>query len=380
MPGVFQRQIVATLALVASACGAKTGLEVPDVADVSHMDAGFDVIDAFDAPRCIQGQFALTARSADVILVIDRSGSMDEGLDGMRAPPGMSKWSLLRDALSVTLPVFQDRINDGALFYPQTGGTGDSWCVLATIPDVDVDPASGNAPRVLDIINSTGPAGSTPTAAALLRAYQWFVRNPNRARSRYLVLATDGGPNCNALLDPSTCVCASNGLAMGRCGRRADGIGCLDDLRTIAEIHQIATNPIAAIPTYVIGLAGDATPVFASTLTAMAIAGGRPNISATGTPTFFNVAQAGDLPAAFTTIQNAIARCSFVTPSQPTTADGISIALDGTTIPRDETRMNGWDWTDRAFGEITLFGAACAQAAVGTPAVVATVLTCDSGG
>ena len=39
----------------------------------------------------------------------------------------------------------------------------------------------------------------------------------------------------------------------------------------------------------------------------------------------------------------------------------ITVEVDGVTIPRDPTRRNGWDWTDRGYGEVTLFGAACEE-------------------
>ncbi len=375
------------VAMLVAGCGARTGLNVPDVTfpddaafDVSDVTDVADVRDVLRPPTCATGRFTLTQRGADMMLVIDRSGSMGQRLGNLRVGP--SKWVLLRAALATTLPMFQDRIGTGALFYPQEGAESRvSTCALPNIPSVDISPAANTASRVLDVFD-TEPGGSTPTAAALLRAYTWFVRNPNRARARYLVLATDGGPNCNADLDPSRCVCVgAGGIGGGRsCARDADGLRCLDDTRTVSSIAQMVANPVASIPTFVIGLADETDPTYAATLTAMAVAGGRPFRDATGRATYYNVERAEDLTRAFTTIQDTVSRCAFVTPSRPGDTGSIALSAGGVTVRPDPTRVNGWDWTDRAFGEITLFGAACEQViAQRTTEVVATVV-CEADG
>lgn len=360
--------------LTLASCGAKTGLLVPDVATTPDAVVDvLDVTDVTDVPRirgCVPGRFDLAARAAEVLLVLDRSGSMAQGLDGSRTA---SKWRLLRDALATSLPRFQDQINFGALFYPEDGAESrTAACAFANVPTADVAPAMSTAARVISILDATEPGGSTPTAAALLRAYTWFVRHPNPLRAQYIVLATDGAPNCNAALNPATCTCVGPG---GGGGGRAcnDANRCLDDTRTVSEIADIASNPVTAIPTFVIGLADDSDPTFAATLTAMAAAGGRPNRTASGAPTYYDVRVAGDLERAFTTVQNTIARCTFVAPSRPSERDTITLRLGGAVIPRDTARVNGWDWTDRTLGEITLFGAACPLTASPSTVVNATV-------
>ncbi len=51
----------------------------------------------------------------------------------------------------------------------------------------------------------------------------------------------------------------------------------------------------------------------------------------------------------------------------------IGIEVAGAVVRHDPLRREGWDWTDRAFGEITLYGAACDRAANGSPVVTARV-------
>ena len=74
--------------LATAGCGAKTGLLVPDVLSFPDADVPDvpDVLDAPDAPeatvpRCRPGTFPLTERAADILLVLDRSGSMNRPLN-----------------------------------------------------------------------------------------------------------------------------------------------------------------------------------------------------------------------------------------------------------------------------------------------------------
>lgn len=352
------------------ACGARTGLGVPDVYDVPDVDDvnidASDATDVADVAACREGRFVLTARAADLIFVIDRSTSMNQSLGSL------SRWRALRNALASSLPRFEASTNVGALFYPEASSVSrEASCQVVNIPQLDLAPSTGNAGRVLEVFSTTAPNGSTPTAAALLRAYNWVVRNPSRARARFLVLATDGAPACNAALNPATCACVTGGGGGGG-GRCSDALRCLDDTRSIETVRQIASNPLTAVPVYVVGLAGDNSPAYTATLRAMAVAGGRPN-RAGGAPSFYDAREPETLGAALSAIQNEIARCTFVTPSRPTVTDGLRLSLNGRDVAYDPTRVNGWDWTDRAFGELTLFGAACPSDASPDTQLVATV-------
>lgn len=164
------------------------------------------------------------------------------------------------------------------------------------------------------------------------------------------------------------------------CRRDADGQRCLDRERTVSEIAQLAANPIASIPTFVIGLADETDPNYAATLTAMAVAGGRPFVSASGAPTYYNVERAADLTRAFTTIQNTVSRCAFVTPSRPEEMGSIAITAGGATVPLDPAHRDGWDWSDRAFGEITFFGAACDRVIESRATEVQAIVECVNDG
>ena len=372
--------LLAALLVPMGACGAKTGLQVPDATfpdDVADVVDATDVADARDVPRCFPGRFELIPRAAEVMLVLDRSGSMNQPL---AAGGRTSKWITLRNALGATLPRFASTLNVGALFYPEDNANDrEAACVFANVPTVDVAPRLNATGAVLNVFDTTDTGGGTPTAAALRRAYTYFARNPSVTRSRSIVLATDGGPNCNAALNAATCTCTGGGGGGGggrpSLGCRSDALRCLDDRATIETIQEIGANAVSSIPTYVIGLAGDNESTYAATLTAMAIAGGRPNRNAVGAPTFYDVRQPEELNAALGAIQATIARCTFLLPSAPRNDALLSIEVNGATVTRDPERRNGWDWTNRPIREITLFGGACPAA--GPALNVSAVVACD---
>src|SRR4029077_15303212 len=95
---------------------------------------------------------------------------------------------------------------------------------------------------------------------------------------------------------------------------------------------------------------------FASTLDAMAVAGGRPR---PGTPKYLPGDSAPEMQAAFTPVRDLVGKGTYLTPSAPTDPDSITVNVGGVTITRDPTHTDGWDWDDQEFGVIELFGTAC---------------------
>jgi hypothetical protein len=384
---------IALTAGAASGCGSKTGLFPWDARPESGFDASEDrpdVIDVSDAPDvsdvpvCVPGQFSLDRRGAEIMLVIDRSNSMAFSLDGTPAPMGEpNRWQVLTSALNTLLPRFEATVSFGAKFYPQPVDPGepDLMANCRTLPGVELAPALNNARALLRFFTITRPGGGTPTFDGLTEAMTYLRARPNRGSARYIVLATDGGPNCNAAnpSSPSTCVCTSSDVNACRNNPRIGIYNCLDAARTIARIQEIAsptTPDTQAIPVYVVGMDGSMTTRadLLAVLDDMAVAGGRPRPRATPTDrAYYSVRNPADLSNAFQSIVAPLARCAYVTPTRPTNADDIDIVLDGAPVRRDTARAEGWDWTDREFGEITFFGAACERAAAASARVTARV-------
>jgi len=360
-------------------CGSRTGLFGPDsdfftgdAAREATADAGPDGVVA-----CVPGRFTFELALTQLMFVVDRSRSMRFTLEGADiVPRRMWRWTLLQNALRGTIVSFDEQIAMGAKFFPEVLSPSDTSAQRScrTETGIGIAPARGNAQAILDVFDATIPLGGTPTAEAIRSAASFLTQT--RSTSRTIVLATDGAPNCNGDLDGDTCVCtavSSNGLPVS-CAGGTRNYSCLDDGHTIATIRE-ATEDLK-IPVYVIGIGGLEQPEFLKVLDAMAVAGGRP---LPGPTRHYNVQSESELTVALETIRDSVAKCTYLTPSAPTDPNKISVEIDGMSIPRDQTKTNGWDWIDQAFGELAFFGPACtlAQGADGPPAVVTGVVTCD---
>jgi hypothetical protein len=373
-------------------CGSRTGLFVeppeqipdgssPDVIDRpdARPDVQADVIPdrqpdviQLDAPddgpvACIPGTFAFALATPQLMFVLDRSGSMEFSLTTNQVPPGgePKRWTALRDALQQTITPFNNQISMGARFFPASNADGFDP-VQACIQDPAggaITPALGNAQKILNVFTATSPKGGTPTALALQQAA--LEVSASRAVARAMVIATDGAPNCNAGLNGATCTCTSSNP--DGCTGATGGTNCLDDTRTVTTITNIFTN--RKIPVFVVGIG--VTGSFATTLDQMAVAGGRPRA---GTPKYYAADTPAELSSAFTIVQESVAKCSYITPSSPDDPNAIAVTIAGTTIVRDPTHTNGWDWIDQAYGHLQLFGSACTLA---TPTNVSGTIQCD---
>lgn len=227
------------------------------------------------------GVDAVTAKTTPVnmLLVLDKSGSMasppDEDSTG-------SLWDATRSALSTALDDAPEAVSFGLQMYPAKEIPQDcsgNCCDMPEGDDIDVPIEDGDdvRERIVQLLDRTNPGGGTPTAAALARAYQYFATGPGADLDgdRFVLLATDGGPNCNSgasceleactinideqCLNPNVNCCATN---------RA---GCLDDDETLTQIQMLRG---IGVDTFVVGLTG--TEQYAEQLDGFAEAGGRP--------------------------------------------------------------------------------------------------------
>lgn len=305
--------------------GVDAGVRRDAGVDAGVRDAG--AVDAGFVPKpCIVGTFTLSAAEPVVMLVLDRSGSMDLVFSGT------TRWEALVDSLRATLPAVNQTMQVGGLAFPTN--TSDD-CV---VPDQSgVWPARGNVPLLLATLDSIRPSGATPTADAIRVASQVLRGRRTGNAARAMVLATDGAPTCTP--DP------------------------LQD--TLRGLRQAASE---GIPTYVVGIADQ--PFFRDALQQMAVAGSRPRPGAQG---FYSAQSSMELQLAFATIRDQVGRCSFLTNSVPNAGGSIVVTLDGVTLPLDPTGQRGWRWTDRDNGELALVGAACTTAIARPASVVVTV-------
>lgn len=325
--------LASAVGLAAASCGARTGLPAPEP-DASVVDAGDDA----EAVKCHPGSFTLAKARPTVMLIADRSGSMNT-----RFSNAGSRWVVLASALGKALPPVDATMQLGLLMFPAVGTSrNDVSCGLPGA--VNLLPALHNVQPLLSTLKATSASGATPTADAIALAGKALLNFRSAKSARAMVLATDGGPNCNSALDPKTCICADLGQ---NC--RRDGSLCLDDQRTVDRLASFANQ---GVPTYVIGIGNDAS---AATLDAMAVAGGRPQANATHK--YYGVTNETELDTALVTIRDQVGVCTYLTTSVPDETGTIRLYIDGKLVPYDA--KNGWVWIDQRNGEIVLAGSWC---------------------
>lgn len=323
-------------------------------------NVGFQGVDAIpvNIPDCGGSEATLRRRRAAAILVIDRSGSMR---DRTRDATPISKWDALVNALNVVLPQVDQAVELGLLLFPSpraVGGTTDQVCRVD--PALEIAPMYGNAATILRALRFAPPGGGTPTSAALQTAAGWYLRATDRDGERYMILATDGGPNCVPDADPMTCRCTGPRETLCNLATNsAAPINCLDETRPVSIIREAAT---AGVPTYVLGLPG--TEDFADVLESMAVAGMRPRATS---PSYYPVSSAAELATEFRQITTTIAECRFALETPPPDPDLVDVRLDGASIYRDVTHTDGWDWSSDNPNELRFYGRSCGllQAASG---------------
>ncbi len=295
-----------------------------------------------DGRNCGTNSFGLQNIPPDLLIVLDKSGSMAD--DQMDNPCGRgaceSKWSDMTAGINMVVGQTEAAIRWGLKYF-----STDDNCGVAAGASVPI--ATNNAMAIAGSIMMTNPKGNTPTAAAVASGatYLMGLTDPN---PKYILLATDGEPNC---------------------GANARKAGDSDAAGAEAAVTMAAA---AGIPVFVVGV-GDVTSAH-TTLNALATNGGRPQ---TGDPAFYPVTNTADLVSVLTKIGGQIASCSFSLGKAPPDPTNIAVYADGVRLAQSMT--NGWEY-GAGMTSVELYGAACdnvkskatkdVQAVFGCPGVV----------
>ena len=291
---------------------------------------------------------AASPKQVNVLLVVDKSSSMSSTPAGF----GDSKWSGLRAALNAALDATQGKVAFGLDFFPSSG---DASVPLANVcalpasgaPAIGIAASASNLLAIKEQLSKNTPAGATPTAAALRRALNYYTEGAGAqlAGEHYVLLATDGGPNCDDSLSCAASACTVNmdGSCPANtncCDPKLDPAGpgkCLDDAGTTAVVKELAA---VGVKTFVVGIPG--TEAYGSTLDTLAIAGGEQNPDAP--PNYFSVSASGGVKALSQVLTNIttglITSCSLVLQEEPPDINQINVVVDGQTIL--EGSADGW--------------------------------------
>ena len=220
----------------------------------------------------------------------------------------------------------------------------DNQCGAPTMPDVA--PAANTAAAITTLLGNTMASSSTLTTAAINNAVAYY-KTLNDNHSHYLLVSTDGLPNCGS------------------------GSGRNDD--SAAAEQAVADAATAGIKTFVVGIGNDPTGV--ATLTKMAINGQEPDTSS-GTPTYYQVNNQADLVKVLQTAAGTIVSCDYALQSPPVNPDLVTIDDNsGQPIPRDPTHMNGWDYGPGDMS-IVFYGSACTDLQMGVTTSISAVYGC----
>jgi hypothetical protein len=242
------------------------------------------------------------------------------------------KWPAMTASLQQVLASSPAGVQWGLKFFTSPKG---SACTVNAGADVAVGP--GTATQIQTAIAGTSPANNTPTKDAINAAVAYF-QTVNDGLAHYILLATDGQPNC----EPGA-------------------TGSVTTTSVANTVTAIKAAFDAGIKTYVIGIGPQA-----GNLDNFAQAG--------GTGTYFPATSPDALTAALTSIVKDVASCVFTMAAVPPDPTNLGVYLDKTTkVPLDPS--DGYSLSADSL-TVTLNGSYCAGLKDGTYQVVQVFFGC----
>lgn len=294
---------------------------------------------------CGRQNFDVLVKPIDILLVLDRSASMENDPSGGDSSP--SKWEIVVPALQQAITATNTAVSWGIKVFPE--GDKKGACSAASFPtNILVPIAANNAMKVNTAISITTDKGDgTPTGDAINKAVEYLASLQDN-HVKYLLLATDGDPSC-----PS--------------GDAAD---------TVA-LQAVTAAAAAGYHTFVVGIASNASKIKA--LNQLAIAGLEPHLDPDPTaPQFYLASTQADLVTTLKGITGAAATCLFPLSSAPPNPDHVGVFVGDKAIMQDTSNTSGWNYTDPDMKTIELFGAACTQATTEAAGMVKVIFGCKN--
>lgn len=387
--------------------GGQGGQGGTDASSGGQNTAGFFVTggssgsDSGATDACGNSTLQATTKPVNILLVVDRSGSMTQSFTGSDAG-GQDKWTAMTAAVTSAVTATAASINYGLELFPYGNVAGDGGeaddCAMPAVPGIQVPIQAGTT--ALPKINTElalAPDGNTPTEIALDRALTYYTTGAGASLTgdKFVLLATDGGPNCGPGVTSCTATTCTTNLD-GQCKLTPSQFGgnccdptfgttlnpavarCLDDAGTIAKITALAT---AGIKTIVVGIPG--SDVYSTTLDAMATAGGA--AASTTSPMYYKVDATGGAGALTTTLtnitKNLVTTCTLNIQnlSPDVNRDDVHVVVnfggDDIVVPQVTDGGSGFV-LDLAAKTVTLTGTYCDQVTTAGAQSVRVVLGC----
>jgi len=316
------------------------GGNILDTVGSPQADAG-DVMNG----ECARQDVNLNRRPAQILLVLDRSGSMKEKPSG--SANSDSKWDLVVPGVNAVVTATDHSISWGLKVFPE--GEGEE-CIAASVTSaIPVPIAPDHAAAVTAEIEATTPEGNgTPTGDAINAAVSYLkgLTDPN---PKFILLATDGEPSCAGT--------TKGGTASAR-----------------YAVQAVTDAATAGIKTVVVGVATTKDSA-TKALNDMAVAGQMPRPDPSATK-YYLASTKDELIQSLTQITGQVSNCVFDLSSAPPDPNNIAVKVDGMKAPRDPAHMNGWDYTGTDSLQVEVYGAWCDQIKAVTADTVNFVLGC----
>jgi hypothetical protein len=311
-----------------SGMGGAVGVDGAVTAGGATGAGGGSPIDA----NCSSSIISTVRQPADVLLVLDRSGSMNYRVSSDADCTGISgcipRWSALTSAVTATLSDTAGSIAWGLKLF---SSPGNALCGVDSGVEVPVSASSG--PVITTQIASVSPGGNTPTAQAITAATA-YLQTLTDHNTKSILLATDGEPNC------------------GESGATTSNV--------VATIAAISAAKNASFRVYVIGIGPSV-----GNLDSFAVAG--------GTAHYYPATSSQSLASAFGSIGQGLAACTFSLGQTPSDPNNTAAYLDGKLVTKDDP--NGW--TFGAGGQsVVLVGTSCDAVTAGVAQEVRVLQLC----
>lgn len=295
--------------------------------------------------ECARQDFKLSSRPAEILLLLDRSGSMKEKPSGGND----SKWTLVVPAVNEVVTATDGSVSWGLKVFPE--GEGEQ-CIAASVTSaVSVPIAPTNAAAITAEVTATTPEGNgTPTGDAIKAAVSYLksLTDPN---PKFILLATDGEPSCAGTSEGGT------------------------NARSYA-VQAVADAASAGVKTVVVGVATTKTSV-TQALNDMAVAGQMARDSTDPSATKYYLASTrAELVQVLVQITGQVSSCVFDLTSAPPDPSNIAVKVDGVMAPRDTTHTNGWDYIGSDSLHVGVYGTWCDGIKTATANSVNFVLGC----
>jgi hypothetical protein len=290
-----------------------------------------------------------------------------------------NKWGKVRLVVAKILRGLGPRANFGATLFPGFDDSESCSAPRQVLPISPGDPPGAqDGPTTKKLLTATQspPSGGTPTAQALRDVLEHLRSAKGKT---FVILATDGGPNCNAGASCTVDLCQPNIESAPNCAPAGPSCceppngfreSCLDSAATTSAVAALKA---AGIPVYVIGLPGTSAPTYSKLLDTLATTGGT---ALPASPKYYKVdtSTEGVLLAALKKIAaKIVATCEFKLKEPPAQPNQVNVYLDEIVLPQDPT--NGW----KIDGEtVTLLGDACTKVLSGDVLDVRIIAGCPT--